>query len=114
MIKPGAPVRCSDISPDNWTVGDWFYIGPTTVGVHYAENSEGDVVGWKYVEELPRVLKKGDRVLVSDESLDKLTIEGYEFDGMYGDVFMCTTAPRSDVVAWKYAIHVDDVEVNND
>lgn len=117
MIKPGTLVRCRDENSDEWTDKKWFYVGKRVNGQHVAEDKHGGIFNWTYVEPLPRELKKGDRVLVSDESLDKCTIEGYEFDGMYGGQYICKSmgfAEKTGFLSWKYAVHVDDAEINND
>ena len=115
MIKPGTPVRCWDAGDDSAEAVTQDYIGPLKSGGHYAEGTSGDADHWDYVEELPRVLKKGDPVFVSDESLDKCTIAGYKFDGMYGGQYVCKSMGSAEgLVFWGFVIHVDDVESNND
>ena len=115
MIKPGTPVRCKDISSGNWSDKSWFYVGQTRADRNVAENDCGGISTWVYVEPLPRELKKGDPVFVSDESLDKCTIAGYEFDGMYGGQYVCKSMGSAEgLVFWGFVIHVDDAEINND
>lgn len=111
MIKPGTPVRCRYVNRDGetgWSPIQWFYVGPMRDGTHVVEDLEGEVMSWSYAEELPRELKRGDPVLVSDKSLDDCGrgFDEWTFHGMYEGRYVCLCG--YDLAIWKYAKHEDE------